>query len=122
MNVRRSRLAAKQGGRTLACGTYGYDNAGQLWTVTDDTLNSTYSYLANSRLISQIMHRQSSRVRMTETRQYDLLNRLTSLATVPAAAGQLPVTFAYQYNQAKEQRGTHFTSRRSRVRPSRSGS
>ena len=98
MNVRRTSLAAKQGGTTLARGTYGYDNAGRLLTVTDGTLNSTYSYLAKWRLIGQITHRQSSTVRMTETRQYDLLNRLTSLTSVPAAAGQLPVSFAYQYH------------------------
>ena len=34
---------------------------------------------------------------MTDTRQYDLLNGLTSISSTPAAANQLPVSFGYQY-------------------------
>jgi RHS repeat-associated protein len=100
--LRRTFLAALNGGTTLTSGTYGYDNAGRLSTVTDGTLNSTYSYLANSRLISQITHRQSSTVRMTETRQYDLLNRLTSIASVGTGSSPSLNSFAYQYNQANQ--------------------
>jgi hypothetical protein len=39
---------------------------------------------------------------MTETRQYDLLNRLTSITSTPASAAELPVGFSYQYNQANQ--------------------
>jgi YD repeat-containing protein len=100
--LRRTFLAALNGGTTLSSGTYGYDNAGRLSTVTDGTLNSTYSYLANSRLIGQITHRQNSTVRMTETRQYDLLNRLTSIASVGTGSSPSLSSFAYQYNQANQ--------------------
>jgi RHS repeat-associated protein len=100
--LRRTSLTGRKDGTTLVSGTYGYDTAGRLSTVTDGTFNSTYTYLANSPLIGQITHRQSSTVRMTETRQYDLLNRLTSITSTPASAAELPVGFSYQYNQANQ--------------------
>ncbi len=74
----------------------------RLSTVTDGSWNSAYTYLANSPLVSQITHKQSTTTRMTETRQYDLLNRLTSIGSTPAGAEQLPVSFAYQYNDANQ--------------------
>ncbi len=39
---------------------------------------------------------------MTDTRQYDLLNRLTVISSLPAGAEQLPVGFVYQYNDANQ--------------------
>jgi RHS repeat-associated protein len=87
-------VAALNGGTTLTSGTYGYDNAGRLSTVTDATLNSTYSYLANSSLIGQITHRQNSTVRMTETRQYGI-DQLESRG-VPGAFDVLGIAHAQQ--------------------------
>ncbi len=105
--LRRTYLAAKKGTSTLASAAFGYDTGSRLSTVTDGTWNSTYTYLANSPLVSQITHKQSTTTRMTETRQYDLLNRLTSISSTPAGAGQLPVGFVYHYNDANQRtRGT----------------
>jgi YD repeat-containing protein len=39
---------------------------------------------------------------MKTTRQYDRLNRLTSVASAPSGANQFPVGFAYQYNDANQ--------------------
>jgi YD repeat-containing protein len=39
---------------------------------------------------------------MTETRQYDLLNRLTSIASVGTGSAPSLSSFAYQCNQANQ--------------------
>ena len=66
-------------------------------TVTDASNNSVANtYLANSPLVGQIDFAQSGNVRMTTTRQYDYLNRLTSISSSPSNS------FAYQYNTANQ--------------------
>ncbi|SPE59571.1 hypothetical protein SBV1_3310002 [Verrucomicrobia bacterium] len=78
---------------------YGYDAASRLQSVSDGAGNSvTYSYLANSLLVSQISFTNSSALRMTTTKQYDFLNRLTSISSVPSASSA--VSFSYSYNNA----------------------
>ena len=65
--------------------SYTYDAAsGRLQTVTDlpTGLSATYSYLANSPLVSQIVFGTSA---MTTTQQYDALNRLTRIGSVSSA-------------------------------------
>ncbi|MCL4181737.1 MAG: hypothetical protein KJ072_28880, partial [Verrucomicrobia bacterium] len=101
--LRRTDLALKNsGGSTLASAVFGYDNAGRLSTVSDGTFNATYSYLANSALIGQILFKTNTTTRMTVTRQYDLLNRLSAINSSPSASGQLPLGFDYQYNDANQ--------------------
>jgi len=70
--------------------------------VTDNGSGSsaTYSYLANSPLVGQIAFANGGQTRMTTTKQYDYLNRLTSISSVPSAAAV--VSFAYQYNSANQ--------------------
>jgi RHS repeat-associated protein len=82
--------------------SYGYDTAGRLSTVGDGAAQATYGYLANSALVEEITFRQSGTQRMKTTRQYDRLNRLTSVASAPSGANQFPVGFAYQYNDANQ--------------------
>ena len=41
---------------------------------------ATYSYLANSPLVSQIAFQQNGTNRMTTTKSYDNLNRLTQIS------------------------------------------
>ena len=89
-----------------------YDAAGRLHTVTDLSAGqaggpntATYSYLANSPLVGQIVFAQNGQTRMTTTKQYDALNRLTQIASVPSASSA--VSFAYQYNAANQR--THAT-------------
>jgi len=62
----------------------------------------TRSYLANSPLISQITYQQNSATRMTTTKQYDYLNRLTQISSSPGAAYTLPLTYNYSYNSANQ--------------------
>jgi len=56
--------------------------------VSDGTYSAAYSYLANSPLISQINFRQSTTSRMTTTKTYDNLNRLTQISSVPTGSNQ----------------------------------
>ncbi len=63
---------------------------------------ASYTYLANSPLVSQIVFKTNSTTRMTTTKQYDLLNRLTSLSSASSASGVSPVTFGYTYNDANQ--------------------
>ncbi|HEY5909558.1 MAG TPA: RHS repeat-associated core domain-containing protein, partial [Verrucomicrobiae bacterium] len=86
---------------------YGYDSAGRLQTVTSGNATVTYSYVANSMLVGQISSVQAG-TSMTTTKNYDLLNRLTSISSVVsgAAAPTLPISFGYQYNQAGQRTRT----------------
>ena len=99
--LRRTNLTALASG-VLNRATYGYDHASRLSTVSDGTDNAIYSYLANSPLVSQIAFKQSSTMRMTTTRQYDYLNRLTQISSTPSGSGMVPVTFNYNYNAANQ--------------------
>jgi YD repeat-containing protein len=83
--------------------TYGYDNASRLASVSDGYNNSAaYSYLANSPLVSQITFQSNSVTRMTTSKQYDNLNRLTQISSQPGGSGVMPVSFNYSYNNANQ--------------------
>jgi len=83
--------------------SFGYDSqSGRLQTVSDGTHSATYSYLANSPLVGQIIYKQNSTARMTTTKQYDKLNRLLSISSALPAPGSLLPAFAYQYNSANQ--------------------
>ena len=73
----------------------------RLSTVNDgngDTAN--YNYLANSPLVGQIAFANSGTTRMTTTKQYDYLNRLTA---IQSSAGTSPTaSFNYAYNSANQ--------------------
>jgi RHS repeat-associated protein len=62
--------------------------------------SATYFYLANSPLVSQIGFTNNGAWRMTTTKSYDDLNRLTSIASVSAASPA--VSFSYSYNPANQ--------------------
>lgn len=57
-------------------------------------------YIANSPLISQILFTNSGVTRMTTMKQYDYLNRLTQISSVPSAAS--PLSFNYTYDSADQ--------------------
>jgi len=61
--------------------------------------SAVYSYLANSPLIGQITFQNNSSPVMTTTKQYDRLNRLTSINSV---FGSSAVGYAYAYNSANQ--------------------
>ena len=82
---------------------YGYDHVSRLQTVTDGNNNwATYSYVANSPLVGQIMYQQSGTTRMTTSKQWDYLNRLTQISSAPSAAYTSPLTYNYNYNPANQ--------------------
>lgn len=99
--LRRTNLTALGTG-ILSQTTYSYTNDSRLRSVMDGSVNSaSYSYVANSPLVSQIVFQQSGTTRMTTTKQYDYLNRLTSISS---ANSQLPapISYSYNYNPANE--------------------
>ncbi len=84
----------------LARTTNGFDSGGRLSIVSDGVNSATYSYVANSPLVSQIDFKNSGTLRMSTTKSYDALNRLTNIVSstnTVAVAG-----FAYSYNSANQ--------------------
>ncbi len=64
---------------------------------------SPYSYLANSPLAGQIGFQRSGQTVMTTTKNFDLLNRLTAVSSLPNASGLAPfAAFNYAYNAANQ--------------------
>jgi hypothetical protein len=68
----------------------------RLATVSDGTNSATYSYLANSSLVGQIVFASNTVTRMTTSKQYDYLNRLSSISSTPTNS------FIYEYNAANQ--------------------
>jgi RHS repeat-associated protein len=99
--LRRTNLTAWASG-VLTRAIYGYDTASRLASVSDGTNNAAYTYLANSPLVSQIVLKQNSTTRMTTTKSYDFLNRLTQISSAPSASYTSPLTFNYNYNPANQ--------------------
>ena len=101
--LRRSSLSAMAGSQPLATANFTYTSDSRLSTVSDGNGNSaTYSYLANSPLVSQIAFKQGTTTQMTTTKQSDFLNRLKQISSVPATNGALPLSFHYNYNSANQ--------------------
>ena len=88
--------------QTLSAITYSYDPASRLSTVSDGVFSATYTYLANSPLVSQIDFKSNAVTRMTTTKQYDFLNRLQSISSAPSAQPLSPISYSYQYNDANQ--------------------
>jgi RHS repeat-associated protein len=94
------KVAVALSNQTSTLVQYGYDNASRLQNVTNGTAKVTYTYLANSPLVSQISFTNSGTQRMVTTKTYDFLNRLTSISSAPSAAS--PISYAYTYNNANQ--------------------
>jgi RHS repeat-associated protein len=85
----------------LSAAAYGYDSASRLSTATNESGDwAAYTYLANSPLVSQIMFKQGATTRMTTTKKYDFLNRLTQIASAPSAGSN--IASSYTYNSANQ--------------------
>jgi RHS repeat-associated protein len=67
----------------------------------DGPRSATYSYLANSPLVDHISFTNGGSWRMTTTKRYDFLNRLTSIASLGSDGSSL-ASFAYVYNAANQ--------------------
>lgn len=62
--------------------------------------SAEYSYLANSPLVDTVTFMQSSTPRMTTTKSYDFLDRLTQISSAPSASST--VSFGYSYDSANQ--------------------
>lgn len=85
---------------------YSYDLASRLDTVTTGTNTATYAYVANSSLVQSVTFKQSGTTRLTSTKAYDNLDRLTSISSQPSALSS-QLSYSYTYNAANQRtRGT----------------
>jgi RHS repeat-associated protein len=102
--LRRTNLVAMQSSNTLVRDSYSYDAASRLQTVTDNTAtvpySATYGYLANSPLVSQILFKTNTTLRMTITKHWDFLNRLSAICNLPSSDSA--ISFTYAYNNANQ--------------------
>ena len=98
--LRRTAVALSTQPSTLS--QFGYDAASRLSSVTNGQSTATYTYLANSPLISQITFKSNTVTRMTTSKQYDYLNRLTGISSSGSAGVPPAISFAYQYNPANQ--------------------
>ena len=100
--LRRTNLTAAAAS-VLSRTTYGYDSTSRLATVNDGTNDTaTYSHLANSPLVGQIVLANNGLTRMTTSRTYDFLNRLTQVSSAPSGAGQAVLSAGYNNNPANQ--------------------
>ncbi|WOO40074.1 RHS repeat-associated core domain-containing protein [Rubellicoccus peritrichatus] len=81
---------------------YGYDDASRLQTITNGEHVFTYDYVDNSSLIETVTTEKTGGAApiQTNTRTYDLLNRLLSTGVITAAS--ITKDYAYQYNNASQ--------------------
>ncbi|HEY5912544.1 MAG TPA: RHS repeat-associated core domain-containing protein [Verrucomicrobiae bacterium] len=79
-------------------------NSSQLDTVTDtpNNLSATYSYLANSPLVGEIGFKNNGSPVMTTTKQFDFLNRLSSISSSFSSSSSSSIGLSYVYNSANE--------------------
>jgi len=87
-------------GSWKAQSTSSYDASSRLAFISDGTNNATYAYLTNSSLISSIVFKSNTTVRLTTAKGYDNLYRLMVISNIPAADSGM--TFGYQYNSANQ--------------------
>ncbi|MBK8856136.1 MAG: RHS repeat-associated core domain-containing protein [Opitutaceae bacterium] len=85
----------------LGSADYAHDPASRLATVTAGGNTATYGYVPNAPLVETITFKQSGATRLTSTRSYDNLNRLSALNNAPASALSA-AGFAYTYNSANQ--------------------
>src|SRR5207248_817680 len=100
--LRRTALGLASQPSTLT--TFGYDTAGRLQGVTNGSSAAVYGYVANSPLIGQITFSSGGATRMTTTKTYDFLNRLTTIGSVNAQSATLD-SHSYSYNSANQRTG-----------------
>lgn len=105
---RRSTNGAVLAGSWLTYSTYGYDSMSRLSVASLPLANvsGTYGYdLANSPLLSSLTLRQGANTRLSNSRQYDFLDRLTGTTFTPSGAGESSTLAAYAYNLLSQRTG-----------------
>ena len=91
---RRETSSTSTGGPTFDV-TWGYDGASRLSTVTSGSETATYTYAANSGLITGLATVRGGTPRLTTTTSYDALERLTSISSSNASAIVSAHAYAY---------------------------
>jgi RHS repeat-associated protein len=99
--LRRKTNITKYNGSNLTIVTNNYDTGGRLSLIGDGTNSATYSYLANSPLVSQILFQQNGSNRMTMKQGFDNLNRLTGITNANPSSVTLD-KHTYAYNSANQ--------------------
>ena len=102
--LRRTNMVLVSNTTPMWTNIFTYDAASRLATVSDTANSAAYSYLTNASLAGQIVYAQNGTTRMTTTKQYDYLNRLTSIGTTNAS-GVTISSSAYAYNPANQRTG-----------------
>ncbi|MEI7733195.1 MAG: RHS repeat-associated core domain-containing protein [Verrucomicrobiota bacterium] len=97
---RREALGVAVGGGSVYAVNYGYDSALRLAGVTNGNLTAAYSYWPNSSLVSNLVFKSNDQVRLTTTKTFDALNRLTEISSVSSVSSV--VKFNYTYNAANQ--------------------
>jgi RHS repeat-associated protein len=100
--MRRMDVAVLSGSSILASNFFGYDAASRLQTAGTKDYTASYSYLANSPLVNQIQFSRGGVPLMTTIKQYDYLNRLTSILSSTNISYSPSVSFNYTYNSANQ--------------------
>lgn len=93
-------LALLATGYSLPATSYSYDAASRLDTVTTGIDTATYGYVTNSPLVGTVTFKNASTTRLTTTKAYDKLNRLSSIGSQLSAGPAL--SYAYTYNAANQ--------------------
>ena len=79
---------------------YQYDDASRLNRVVNGNHDISYTYYSDSNLINTINFISGSNQVMTTTKNYDFLNRLTSISSAPTVSPA--VSYQYDYNNANQ--------------------
>jgi RHS repeat-associated protein len=98
--LRRSAISSTLNGVQLTTNSFIYDAASRLSKVTAGTYSATYGYRPSSFQVQTVTLKQGSATRLTTTKTYDGLDRLSQISSAPSAdtAG----SWSYQYNQANQ--------------------
>ena len=98
--LRRISLGLRDPASLLFEEDFGYDLASRLLSITNDDKTVMCSYIPNSSLVDQITYKENGVTRMTTTKSYDNLDRITQISSVPSASSA--VNFNYSYNSANQ--------------------
>lgn len=99
-HLRRNQLGVALNGSSIYTVGYGYDVGSRLGWVTNGNSLISYEYHTNSPLVYRTTFKQSGTTRLTTTKQYDALNRLTYIGNEAGAGGT--ELCAYDYNDANQ--------------------
>jgi RHS repeat-associated protein len=99
-HLRRVQVGMKVYGTNLYTAGYGYDAGSRLGWVTNGSSVVSYGYHANSPLTHELVFKHSGTTRLTLTKEYDALNRLTSIENEAGGGGI--EAWGYEYNDANQ--------------------